>query len=76
MVNKEEQGLHGAWGLVSVETRDEKGELVRRGERTGYLIYSPDGYMSVSFMKEGRPVFKSGDIRAGTRSKRTPWFTT
>jgi len=66
MVNKEEQGLHGAWGLVSVETRDEKGELVRRGERTGYLIYSPDGYMSVSFMKEGRPVFKSGDIRGGS----------
>jgi hypothetical protein len=65
-VNNEAQGLVGAWRLVSVETRDEKGELVRRGERTGYLLYSPGGYMSVSFMKEGRPVFKSGDIRGGS----------
>jgi len=62
----EAQTLVGAWRLVSVETRDEGGELVRRGERNGYLIYSPGGYMSVSFMKEGRPVFKSGDIRGGT----------
>jgi len=66
MVHSEAQGLVGAWRLVSVETRDEKGELVRRGERTGYLLYSPDGYMSVAFMKEGRPVFKSGDIRGGS----------
>jgi hypothetical protein len=65
-VNNEAQGLVGAWRLLSVETRDEKGELVRRGERTGYLLYSPGGYMSVSFMKEGRPVFKSGDIRGGS----------
>ena len=65
-VDNEAQGLVGAWRLVSVETRDEKGELVRRGERTGYLLYSPGGYMSVSFMKEGRPVFKSGDIRGGS----------
>jgi len=70
MVNKEAQGLHGAWRLVSVETRDENGELVRRGERTGYLIYSPDGYMSVSFMKEGRPKFKSGDIRGGSAEEK------
>lgn len=70
MVHKEEQGLHGAWGLVSIETRDENGELVRRGERTGYLIYSPDGYMSVSFMKEGRPKFKSGDIRGGSAEEK------
>jgi len=66
MVNMEAQGLVGAWRLVSIETRDEKGELVRRGERTGYLIYSPGGYMSVSFMKEGRPRFRSGDIRGGS----------
>jgi hypothetical protein len=69
-MNKEAGDLHGAWRLVSVETRDENGELVRRGERTGYLIYSPDGHMSVSFMKEGRPVFKSGDIRGGTTEEK------
>jgi len=69
-MNKEARDLHGAWRLVSVETRDKNGELVRRGERTGYLIYSPDGYMSVSFMKEGRPKFKSGDIRGGTAEEK------
>ncbi len=69
-MNKESQRLVGAWRLVSVETRDEKGELVRRGERTGYLLYSPDGCMSVSFMKEGRPRFKSGDIRGGSAEEK------
>ena len=69
-VNNEAQGLVGAWRLVSVETRDENGELVRRGERTGYLLYSPDGYMSVAFMKEGRPKFKSGDIRGGSAEEK------
>lgn len=64
------QGLSGAWRLSSVETRNEKDELVRRGKRTGYLIYSPEGYMSVCFMKEGRPIFKSGDIRGGTAEEK------
>ena len=70
MVDVEAQRLVGAWRLVSVETWDEGGELVRRGERTGYLIYSPGGYMSVSFMKEGRPRFESGDIRGGTAEEK------
>ena len=56
----------GTWKLTSVETRDENGELFRRGHRTGYLLYSEEGYMSVAFMKEGRPTFSSGDIRGGT----------
>ena len=56
----------GTWRLISVETRDENGELFRRGHRTGYLLYSEQGYVSVAFMKEGRPTFASGDIRGGT----------
>jgi hypothetical protein len=56
----------GAWKLISVETRDENRELFRRGHRTGYLLYSGEGYMSVSFMKEDRPNFASGDMRGGT----------
>jgi hypothetical protein len=56
----------GTWKLVSVETRREDGSLHRKGTRTGYIIYSADGYMSVSFMKEGRKVFAAGDIRGGT----------
>ena len=56
----------GTWRLVSVETRKEDGGLYRSGKRTGYLIYSGDGYMSVAFMKEGRREFAAGDIRGGT----------
>ena len=56
----------GTWRLVSIETRKEDGSLYRSGKRTGYLIYSVDGYMSVAFMKEGRRAFAAGDIRGGT----------
>ena len=60
------QRFVGTWRLVSVETRDENGEPFRHGRRTGYLLYSGEGYVSVAFMKVGRPVFASGDIRGGT----------
>jgi len=64
------QRFIGVWKLISVETRDEKGELFRRGQRTGYLLYSEEGYMSVAFMKEGRPTFASGEARL--RRRRLP----
>lgn len=70
MGNKKGQAFHGTWRLLSVETRNDKGDLVRRGKRKGYLIYSPDGYMSVCLMKEGRTLFKSGDIRGGTAEEK------
>ncbi|MBN2336308.1 lipocalin-like domain-containing protein [Candidatus Bathyarchaeota archaeon] len=64
----------GAWRLVSVETRQEDGSLYRRGERVGYLVYSRGGFMSVAFMKGGRPVFASGDIRGGTVEEKVAAF--
>jgi hypothetical protein len=64
----------GAWRLVSVETRKEDGSLHRRGKRTGYLIYSADGFMSVAFMKEGRSEFASGDIRGSTVEEKIEAF--
>jgi hypothetical protein len=60
------EDFYGAWKLISIETRNDKGELVRQGVRTGIIIYSTDGYMSVVIMKDGRPLFKSGDIRGGS----------
>jgi hypothetical protein len=66
MAANDVQKFIGAWKLISVETRNENGELFRRGHRTGYLLYNSGGYMSVSFMKEGRPTFASGDMRGGT----------
>jgi hypothetical protein len=66
MAGPDTERFHGAWRLVSIETRREDGELFRRGERTGYLLYTDDGYVSVAFMKEDRPRFASGDIRGGS----------
>ena len=70
MAGPNTQDFLGAWKLVSVETRKEDGEVYRRGERVGYLLYSDDGYMSVAFMKRGRPRFSSGDIRGGTTEEK------
>ena len=66
MINLALEDFIGTWRLVSVETRREDGSLHRSGKRTGYLIYSSEGYMSVSFMKAGRTEFASGDIRGGS----------
>ena len=66
MIDLDREDFIGTWRLVSVETRNKDGSLHRRGSRTGYIIYSADGYMSVAFMKEGRSKFASGDIRGGT----------
>ena len=68
------EDLIGTWKLKSIQTRDEKDELVRKGERTGYLIYNNDGYMAVAFMKEDRPYFKSGDIRGGSPEEKIAAF--
>ena len=68
------EGFIGTWRLVSVETRKEDSNMHRSGKRTGYLIYSPEGYMSVAFMKEGRTVFASGDIRGGTVEEKIEAF--
>ncbi len=64
----------GAWRLLSVETRRDDGSLFRSGKRTGYLIYSAEGFMSVAFMRDGRIVFASGDIRGGSVEEKLEAF--
>src|SRR5262245_23732316 len=48
----------GTWKLVSIETRNAKGEVVPpaagTSNRIGYIIYDPSGYMAVSIMPLGR----------------------
>jgi hypothetical protein len=66
MTDSDTHEFLGTWKLVVIETRGEDGQVFRRGQRTGYLLYSSEGYMSVTLMKEKRPIFVSGDIRGGT----------
>lgn len=70
MIDLAREDFIGTWRLASVETKKEDGILHRKGARTGYIIYSADGYMSVAFMKEGRVMFASGDIRGGTSEEK------
>ena len=49
----------GTWKLIDIEQRNTKGEVIQPtsaapGNRTGYLIYDPAGYIAVSIMPIGR----------------------
>ena len=50
----------GTWKLVSIETRNAKGEVVPPAagagnqNRTGYIVYDDAGYMAVTIMPLGR----------------------
>jgi hypothetical protein len=49
----------GTWKLVNIEQRSARGEVIPPaagaiGNRTGYIIYDPAGYMAVSIMPVGR----------------------
>lgn len=63
--------LVGAWRLVSYEAHGPGGVLYPLGEdAAGYIMYTPDGYMSVSMMAAGRRNFVDGDMLSGTNDEK------
>ena len=59
--------LIGAWRLVAYEGHTGDNVLYPLGEdAAGYIMYTHDGYMSVSMMAAGRTNFAGGDMFAGT----------
>lgn len=63
------EALVGSWTLVSwVQTDIETGEeLLPVGESpVGYLLYTPDGYMSAQIATPDRDRFAAGDMNRGT----------
>jgi Lipocalin-like domain len=60
--------LVGSWRLVSWENRDADGTITYPMGRDvqGYIIYNPDGYMSVIITRSDRPAFRDADIGGGT----------
>jgi hypothetical protein len=67
------QSLHerliGSWKLVSYEARndDGRGVIYPLGkDAKGYLLYTPDGYMSAQIMQLNRPRFQTADPSGGT----------
>ena len=61
--------LVGSWRLVSYEVRDTVGLLVGHPlgvDATGYLVYTPDGFMSVQVMRLDRPRYQAVGLGDGT----------
>jgi ABC-type cobalt transport system substrate-binding protein len=58
----------GAWKLVSIETRNAKGDVVPpaagAANRTGYIIYDPAGYVAVSILPVTRTKNAAAQISA------------
>src|SRR5437868_1649705 len=63
--------LVGTWRLISWETRDADGTVhyPMGRDAQGYIMYSPDGYMSVLITASGRPPFEAGDLGGGTQQE-------
>ena len=63
--------LIGAWRLVTYEAHAGDEVSYPLGEdAAGYIMYTPDGYMSVLITAAGRPNFASDDILGGTDEER------
>ena len=62
----------GAWRLLSCEVRGPAGQVSYPYGRevAGYILYSADGYMSVSFMSRERLRFAGDDPRRGTTEEK------
>ena len=67
--------LIGAWRLVScVETDVKTGEVfLPMGEHPqGFILYTPDGYMSAQLSAPDRAGFASGDMYRGRQTTMSP----
>ena len=62
----------GTWQLVSYSCKDESGNIsYPLGENAvGYIMYTNDGYMSVSMASKNRPNRSSGDLTGGTKEEK------
>ena len=61
--------LVGSWKLVSYEVRSDDGRRViypLGKDAKGYILYTPDGYMSAQIMQLDRPPYHAADHRGGT----------
>jgi len=60
----EQKDIVGSWKLASFELRANDGDVTFPfGKRAqGYLLYTPEGYMSAVLMAEERPRFAAADL--------------
>jgi hypothetical protein len=65
--------LVGTWTLESLELVDSNGAVDHPFGRkpVGYIMYGPEGYMSVAFMSASRKPFGAADILGGTPEEKS-----
>ena len=63
--------LVGAWEVVSYRlvAEDQSVTYPLGREASGFIIYTPDGYMSAQLMGAGRAAYVSGNPNAGTMAE-------
>ncbi|WP_233549349.1 lipocalin-like domain-containing protein [Lysinibacillus yapensis] len=61
----------GVWSLVSYQSQNDEGNIIYPlgKDATGFIMYHPEGYMSAQLMRQGRPVYASGDLHEGTKDE-------
>ncbi len=67
--------LVGAWRLVSYEIRPRDGGTVTYPlgrDARGWILYTPDGYMSAQLMAPGRPLMRTATCRAAASRNAPP----
>lgn len=71
-----EQDLIGAWRLLAIEGRSTAGEVFSPAgaDPEGMLLYDPQGYMAMVYMRRDRPKFAAGDPARGTPEEITAAF--
>ncbi|MDP9363809.1 MAG: lipocalin-like domain-containing protein [Chloroflexota bacterium] len=62
------QSVVGTWRLKRWEARDADGNVAYPlgPDAVGYLVYTPDGHVSVAMMRADRPPFAGDDLLGGT----------
>ena len=61
----------GAWRLVSYEGHSDEEIFYPLGKDAfGYIMYTPDGYMSVTMCSPNRSNFSSEDLTGGSRAEK------
>ncbi len=61
--------LVGTWRLISWENRSLDGQKISYPlgkDAAGYIMYNPDGYMSVAISRPNRVNFAAGDLLGGS----------
>lgn len=61
----------GTWTLLEYTREDKNGERYYPfgKDATGFLMYTPDGYMSAQLMAQVRPEYSLGDLHTGTEEE-------